>query len=305
MKNLLWIFSVLLLASISQGQSNRNFLNVGGAFVGSINEFEGGLARGIVNETSGGPDSITKKSITNVTFDDLTIKVSTDLEASFYNWVQESVERRASEKDGVITSCDLNGNVTSQLDFQRGLITEITFPALDASSREAGNITVKIAPENTKLSTNPNGKCQTLLNKSKRWVPSNFKLELDGLDATRVVRIESFTTKMRLASEGIGRPGGRTYTKAEFQNLRVTISNASLKTWLDCYDSFLIKGLRADANEKSGAIVLLDPTLKNEIGRIKLSNVGMVRMQSASNSGEAIGQTTFELYVERMEYTIK
>jgi hypothetical protein len=85
-----------------------------------------------------------------------------------------------------------------------------------------------------------------------------------------------------------------------FPNLRVTFGQASLQTWSDWFDDFVVKGDNGDDKEKNGAIVFLDPTLKQELGRIELKNVGIFALRRQPST-EQVPRATAELYVESME----
>jgi hypothetical protein len=86
----------------------------------------------------------------------------------------------------------------------------------------------------------------------------------------------------------------------EFPDLRVTLSQASLQSWSDWFEDFVVKGDNGDDKEKSGAIVFLDATLKQELGRIELKNVGIFALRRQPST-EQVARVTAELYVESME----
>ncbi len=72
---------------------------------------------------------------------------------------------------------------------------------------------------------------------------------------------------------------------------------------MDWSDDFIAKGNNGDDREKNGAIVFLDASLKNELGRINLFNCGIAGLSpepQVANS-EAIRRVTAEVYCEQME----
>ena len=62
----------------------------------------------------------------------------------------------------------------------------------------------------------------------------------------------------------------------------------------------MVKGNNGDDREKSGAIVFLDATQKQELGRIELRNVGIYALRRQPST-EQVARLTAELYVESME----
>jgi hypothetical protein len=60
-----------------------------------------------------------------------------------------------------------------------------------------------------------------------------------------------------------------------------------------------------DAHEKSGALVVLDPGLK-ELGRVKLEGLGIHRLDSekVEASKDAVARVVADLYCERMELAL-
>jgi hypothetical protein len=100
----------------------------------------------------------------------------------------------------------------------------------------------------------------------------------------------------------------RDYEKApgvvEFPNLRITLAASSAKTWLDWHNDFVIKGNNGAGQERSGAIVYLDASLKEEPGRVNLSNCGIFKLGSAKveAGSEQLQRLVAELYCEQMNF---
>ncbi|OFZ14942.1 MAG: hypothetical protein A2X86_06325 [Bdellovibrionales bacterium GWA2_49_15] len=245
-----------------------------------------------------GNEFIVKKHLGTIKFEEFTLKLGLGMEPSLVTWMQDSLSRASSRRSGTIAECDLNNAPILQREFQDALISEISFPTMDATSREAGFITLKFSPESVRRVA-AREKC--FLSKPKPWITANFKVELEGLDTTRVSKIDSFGIKIKIRSAS-GRVGGQESASPEFSNLRLTIGNTSLKGWQEWHDSFLIQGNSDERNEKAGFIIILAPDLK-EIARIKLDNVGMIKMSSTTGIANDRGaQTVVDLYVEKMEF---
>jgi hypothetical protein len=69
----------------------------------------------------------------------------------FYQWIQDLLNHKYLRKHGALIDADYRYVERSRLDFVNALITEVGFPALDAASKAACRMTVKFAPEYTRM----------------------------------------------------------------------------------------------------------------------------------------------------------
>src|SRR5215216_2045558 len=82
-------------------------------------------------------------------------------------------------KNGAIITADYEGKELSRLSFHNALITEIGFPALDASSKDTAKMSIKITPEYTRRQANSGAsllKDRLGRTSQKQWLASNFRL---------------------------------------------------------------------------------------------------------------------------------
>jgi hypothetical protein len=142
----------------------------------------------------------------------------------------------------------------------------------------------------------------TLATKQRPWFCNAFRLEIPGLDCTRVRRIDPIRigTKITRNESGEGRIGRNEPTATTVSNLMITMPESSADTWQDWAQHFLVQGMSDDSQEKSGDLVLLGSDLQSEIARIHLSGLGIVGLerQKAESAG-ALRSVTATLYCER------
>ncbi|MEP7227512.1 MAG: hypothetical protein ABI785_09140, partial [Gemmatimonadales bacterium] len=198
----------------------------------------------------------------------------------------------------------------SAREFTHALVLETTFPTLDASSKDPAYLTVKLASETIRLIPGSGAQASiTPAAHQKAWLPANFRLELPGLDVSKVPRIESFTVGQHMAEPAVGesRVSAKEAGGIEFPSLKIAIPEVTAKTWVDWSDDFIVKGNSGDEKEKNGAIVFLDPSLKNELGRVNLINCGIAGLgpERQVANAEAVRRMVAELYCERMELVVK
>jgi phage tail-like protein len=292
----------------------------GGKNIGMLKAAQGGQIYGEpVAEPSGGA-TYQKKHIGNVKYADITMQMGIGMPTAFYQWIADSWNNGATRKNGAIILADQNFNAIRELDFTQALISEVGFPALDASSKDAAYMTLKLAPQST-VNGKPRGTLSSIGGtKQKAWLVSNFRLQLGSLDTQGVSKIDSFTIKQSMAqpSTDVGDvseldpvlvvsvpaynvdPG-----VVDFPNLRVTLTEASAATWMAWYEDFIRNGNNSDDYEKNGSISFLEPSNKTELGRIDLFNVGIFNLTDErpfDPAADQIRRFVAELYVERMQF---
>jgi hypothetical protein len=167
---------------------------------------------------------------------------------------------------------------------------------------------LRISPEQTRLVSQGGGQVPGAAGPKtaqKPWLLSNFALTMDGLDASRVSRIESFTVRQPVPAGTVGdrRQIQKELGKLDFPNIKVTLAEAHAETWIKWHEDFVIKGNSGDDQEKNGAIVILSPNMQDEQFRVNLFSCGILSVAPEKASGtETIRKVTAELYCERMEF---
>jgi phage tail-like protein len=282
-------------------------IELGGALAGWVQSVEGGHAfSDVVNEKLG-PDHIIHKHIAGVKYEDITITCGTGMTKPFYEWIKGSFDRKYARQDGAVVTADYNYNEISRMTFNHALISEIGFPALDASSKDAARMTVKIVPEytrTTKGSGKQLGKVDTKI--QKKWLPSNFRLKIDGLDCTRVNKIDAIVLKQKVVENSVGEL--RDYEKEpahlEIPNLVVTLAESHADSWYKWHEDFVIKGDNGEDKEKGGTLEYLTPDLKESLFTITFLHAGIFKLdpEKVVTGLETIRRLTAELYIQDMKF---
>lgn len=297
-------------ATAKRAYSTANFsLNLDGVNAGFLQAVEGGAAVGNVVVENVGPDNIRKKHVAGVKYEELSFDVGLESKPVI-EWITSAWQGKYVRKNGSVQIADHNFNIIGERQFTDALITGTTISALDASEAKSPVfLTVTVAPESVREMAG-SGKTQSPLGKGpKRWLSSNFRFEMGDLETSFVKRVEPFTVGQKVTEDDVGerRVAEKQPNTLEFPNLKVTMAARPSPNWDKWREEFLIKGSGGEAQEKNGAIVFLDQTLKNELGRINLFNCGIFRLgadrQEASK--EKASTVTADLYCERMELAIK
>jgi tail tube protein gp19 len=297
------------------------FLNLDGAKAGFLKSVEGGSATSDVVVEKPAADGVAHKHLAGVKYEDITMQIGFGMSKPLYDWIAASWTRNFMRKDGSVVAADFRFRAVSERQFFNALITEFTIPACDGASKEPGFMTLKISPEFTKLLKGGPAVTPEPVQHQTRWLPANFRLSIDGLDTSRVSKIDAFTVKQRIVENAVGdqRDFEREPGTIEFPNLRIELSDASAQTWLDWHEDFVIRGNNGQDHERNGMLELLSPDLRTVLVRIRFFNMGIFSVgparapQNPCRSGcpadpddesarSVLGKTQAELYVERMEF---
>lgn len=277
--------------------------------LGYLSSVEGGDASGEVVHEVGSAGYYQKKHIGNVKYGDITMEFGMGMSKSVFDWISATLtgNRDQERKSGAVIAADFNYQAKSRREFSNALITEIGFPAMDASSKDAAFITLKLAPELT-VDVAASGKLQSpTQQKQKLWLPANFRFDMKGLPTGRVSKIDALTIKQTVVTDDIGdrRDYAKEPGKLEFPNLVLTLPEADAQPWYDFFKSFVLEGNNTDEEERTAQLTYLAQNLKDELGRLDFSNVGIFKISSekAESASETIKRVKVELYCERIEFT--
>jgi phage tail-like protein len=255
-------------------------LEIDGQFAGWIESVEGGHATSGVESGRAG---IEQKRGPGVRYEDIRVNCGTGMSRNLYDWIQASFNHQYSRKNGAVIAADYNYNEVERLDWFNGVITEVGFPALDASSKDAAKMTIMISPETTRVSTRTGGRVGgTYKNDQaiqKKWLPSNFRLQIDGLEAacTRVNKIEAIVVGQgRSAGYGArGMAGG-----LQASNLVITLPEADAKPfymWLEGVRTEG-KGIMGGGRERNGTLAFLTPNLQEALFTLTFRGLSIARL---------------------------
>jgi hypothetical protein len=302
---------MLDVAAMAPGRftpSGNLFLTLGGVKCGPVRSAEGGIVSAEVVISKPASGAFASKHLSTVRYEPFVVDVGFSNAAPLYDWVSDLWKGKFDRKSGSLVLTDYKFEAKHERKFSNALLTETSFPALDAASKEQGFLTLKFSPELIQ-STSASGKQDGAGAKAKQWLRSGFRLQIDGLDCTKVAKIESLSVKGKtsLQDTGESKLPELEPTVLEFPNLEITLSEVSSKTWFDWLEDFVIKGKNDESSERSGTIQLLAPDAKTELARIKLFGLGIYRIDTAKSDGrgDKASRVTAELYCRRMELVVK
>ena len=272
-----------------------------------IADVAGGHIRADVVTTSMGPQKVPLKHLSTLRFEPFTIEVGMATGAPIRDWIEGCVNLAPVRKDGSLIAVGIDNKAKSYRHFRSALIEEVTIPALDAGSADAGFLSVRFQPEAITYAKGDDAVVTGIVNVAqKKWLVSNFRMTLGDLPCSRVSKVDAITIKQS-TKDTTGRGSGtKEPAGVEFPNMRITFAAVDAGPWQDWFEDFVVKGNSGQDRELHGSLELLAPNLQDVLARIELSHVGIFALApERSVAGDAIARFAAELYVEQMSFDLK
>jgi phage tail-like protein len=191
--------------------SARGGLAIDGAPAGWIVAVDGGHATSdVVTEKS----PTAHKHLAGVKYEDITIHTGSSMSKGFYDWIKTSLSQSPTRKSGTVGVLDTNMKMRAVREFTNALVTEIGFPALDAGSKDAAPLAIKLAPELVRAKTIDDKWHASFVagaNKlDSKLAPSTFRFDYPGCGEAckAATKISAVTIKLGAA----GRAGAHRVT---------------------------------------------------------------------------------------------
>ena len=123
-------------------------LELEGEPAGILKSVEGGNAFTEVILEPPGPDLVQRKRPGPLRFEDIMIQVPLGGNLkSLTNWMKETLTKGPTPKNGAILYADFNTTEVRRLEFFNTLLTEVSFPALDAAGKDAAFFILRLTPQ--------------------------------------------------------------------------------------------------------------------------------------------------------------
>ena len=278
-------------------------LAIMGANAGFIKKFDGlDMEAGVVTEDLGAA-SVPKKHVANIRWTPAKARIGIGMANETRAIIQRAFAAEQKPFDGALHLADANNVIQSSLTFTGAIMTSVTVPKFDASSRDPAYFDLEWEADQVRwvkgnAASLPTGPAQ------KVWLSSNFRFEMGGLPCSRVATIDSFTWRCGVVREPTGEQRPATMT---VPNIKVEISMADFDKWHEAAQKWFIDGAHDERNEMSGAIVFLAQDLLSELGRVTLKNCGFAKFMHGPFEATAtqIARFSCEFYVEKMEFALK
>jgi len=263
-------------------------LQLGKEEVTILEETKGGHIFGKMQMIPGGPQHYIRKHLGRTLFQDFTIQIGMSMTPGLFDWIAASWTAKPLTRNGAVLECDSNLNINARRVFSEARINRVAFPAMDASSKEPGYITVRFTPKHTKMDKGGGQLTLKELGRQKLWRTAHFRLDIDGLDTTSVRRVAPFQVMTPIGPR-----------KINFPNLNISLDLANAQSWVDWHRDCVIQGTKRAGCEKNGTLRFLAPDLETELARIDFYNLGIFGLAKTNEVGQ-VATLTAMLYCEWM-----
>src|SRR3569623_237529 len=289
--------------------AGRFMLQVADYDVGFLKKFSGLAMEADIVSNDLGPANVQKKHVSNIKWTPGKATVGIGMGKGMYDWIQAAFDRNYITKDGAFTSADFNYKAMSRLEFQRALVTSVTIPKLDGSSKDAAYFDVEFEAEQVRWFKSTGEDIKGKIGpKQKAWLCSNFRVEIGSLPCSRVASVDSVSWKCSVSADQVGifREPTKHPAKVTVPEIKLTISHADHDAWAQAAKKWFVDGHHLEGDEMTGRIVFLDPNMTDELGEVELQNVGFKKFidEDSEANSEKIKRFSGELYVEQMKFMI-
>jgi phage tail-like protein len=278
---------------------------------GFVSSIDGGQFKSDPVTYQQGSDFYVTRYAGRAKFDDITVSVGAAMSPTFWQWVSSSIAGKPQRRNGAIVGYDYDFCERTRRSFFNALISEIGFPALDAASKNAATLSIKLTPEWIKWEKGDGhqlggGQAQDQMSKQKRWLTSNFRFQLDrfkGGDSLRNCKIEAFTVKQNVIDNPVGseKYARKAVGRLELPQIAVTFPESQVDDWMQWYDKAVREGNRKE-QYTTGAIVYYASDSRTELMRIELDGISLLSVEldkyEAQKEGIATAKAT--LNIERL-----
>jgi hypothetical protein len=288
-----WSGSGLLAAPpvVRSYSAGRFALELDGVQVGLVTGVDGGLPFANVIKSPPGEEFFFKKQLGFPGYRDIRLEFGPGMDKTFYNWIAQALQGTATPMNGAVLGFNFNGTLVSRLEFTRAQITELTIPAANALAKEQVRILIGLTPEQTSLNRSPTGPGLKTSHSTKNALAGNFKVTIDGVNTTRVSKVEALTIKLPFKNNSQGECFSCGDIPApspiDFPNVFMTLSQTGAESIEQWFQSFVIAGDNDESKEKSGELTFLTADLQTTLFSVKFNHLGIFELAPVTGASSA------------------
>lgn len=272
---------------------DRFVLVLDGVVCGLVTSAEGGdISAPVVREPGG---AFVRKHLGPPVVEPIRLSLDLSLNPVVYQWIGGTWQGKASAKSGSLIAVDMNNQPQTELAFEHAVIAATTVPAVDASSKAPARLGLTLDPASATRGPASGPVTGLAVKPKKPWLQANFRLQIDGLDTTRVGKVDAITVPA-------AQTGG-----TDFPDLGVLLAETTAESWFQWHEDFVVNGNNDSPHEKSGSLEFLAADLKTKLGAVKLSGLGIHRLtreEQPEGSPAQLARLAAQLYCQRMELAV-
>lgn len=286
-------------------------LELDGQYGGTVKSAEGGNAFVELLVEAPGPENIQRKRPGAVRFEDILIEVPLGEDSKLLaGWITDFLTKGSMPRNGAITYADFNMNETKRLDFSNAVLTEVSLPVADAAAgKAAATLTLRIAPQSTRLAGPSGKKSQGALGtKQKAVISGNFRFNVQGLEKScgRITKVQGLAAKRPRPVEAVGqqRLPEIKLGPLDCSLVSIFLPEAEASPFYTWFNDTSATG--KSGGERAGLLEWLDPTLSSVLASAQLGGLGILRYapEPVKAGGERGGLVQVDMYCETINLAL-
>lgn len=210
-------------------------------------------------------------------YEDVTVRFAGGMSRGLYDWLGAALRGSFVRKSGEIRALDMQRKTRSVREFKDATITSVTFPALDAASREPASLAVGLSMGHLD-DPRPEGAVAGSPPAPKAWRADGFRVLIDGV-AVHATRIASFTVRKKEPAT------------LEIPNVKITFAQTDEPALLHWQPDGARHDVRVEAIAADGSVLF---TLALRVGVSKRTP------EKVEAGGENIRRVTYEMACENV-----
>lgn len=199
------------------------------------------------------------------------------ISSSLGEWIRHFLDEQPLKKSGNISHVNFDNHKKAVFEFKDALITEISFPKMDAAAKDIPMIGITFTAEEIKYTPVSEKTKTTDIKPAKQWATCNFRIELEGLPPSFMTKLELPKFTQKITKDPTGMAGGYRLIpgKLEYPNITFYIPETDIKPWMDWYNNF-----EKNNDTKSGDIGFMNDKGES-LFSVPLNNVKPVQINPA------------------------
>jgi hypothetical protein len=280
-------------------------LELDGTDAGFLYAVEGGEQVATVVSEEADPEGVVRKHLGELAIVPIQISFGSGMGEPLYQWMTDWLKGERPARRGAVVFLDNSFEEQSRLEFEDALITELAFPALDASSKDQARFSLTLRPGATHFSKASAGikRKGRIGRASKALLASEFSLSIDKLQTARVTSVAALVVKQPITRDtalGLAVP-----EPLEFPDLVFTLPESDAgesRTW---FEDLAIAGNGGPINERSGTLEFIGRSTRTALFTLTLSHLGVyhVHRLRTETGSEAIARVRVAAYCEQIEFS--
>jgi hypothetical protein len=284
-------------------------LELNGESNGMIKSIEGGGVKVDVMTYQQGGIYDRWRQLGKPKFEDFKISIGMSISQPYYKWIEAFFTGKQDRRDGAIVAGDFYYNERARREFTFGMISEITIPGVDVSSKEALYMNLSLAVESIKFAP---GRANRKLDeggvpaKTKLWKADQFHFNLGPYETTRVTKVDAMTIKQTILEyhHGGSRAPTKTPSQIQFPNVVFYMPEPDAQPLIE---RFMANGGAVkppDAKPIPDGWIQYNGSDTSRQGRLNFHNSEIISItpDKSDATSENIKQVKIELTCESMDF---